>query len=723
MRQQLRIAAIVATAGLCAPAFAQDSTSNNQGGLPGDALNPWNVNSAAYVVDLAPVTTSKGTTFGVAPLLKTTKVDETVFIDDQFFGNLFGASTISPATLPDMPYLASGYSLWENAPGMGVNGTLNNAGSIVTPEGLSSRFGVALTEFGTTTGAANFNGIIGAFVNYDPESSNRLYVDRRQVAVNTPSEFDGDSAQIGGVSMDAHGNIYYRGDNDDSTGLDQLNGQNIFRTRLGDRSHSSMNHVSVGMTLDATDRLIVNYPDTLGVPNNIPARVAGGNGLAVNGNAFASTTEMFVSDTGTHTQTTGHLDMTGGIGGDHRGAFGSTTHDFLGNGADYTLSILAKDAQPLSSRTRILNVTSVDSTGAVIGNKGFEIPLSLTDNEDGYMLNYTGNSYVYNYTGAILFRGGIGHIAIGRDQAGRGLLAAMVNENGFSDDWANQIIVCRYDSATGMEEWTIAAYIDEATALDGDDPEPENNSKFICDANGDPIGQLTDLGDVTNGSIAGPGMSAPTIDSAGNIWFLCSVELFDRGPNGESDFDSALVRAIYDPATFSYKLEMILETGQVFAGPNSGTNYRVDFLGTSAGSGASPGTIYSGNMAEFAWNNTDISGVSPADPITNGGLMFGTTITYDTNGDGLYVDPSSGNYDPNSVPPPPPADESYSVGLYVGYYQDSPPPCPADLNGDGEVDFVDISFFVNNQFDMNGDTNFDFVDISLFVAAFTAGCP
>ncbi len=716
MRQQLRIAAIVATAGLCAPAFAQDSTSNNLGGLPGDALNPWNVNSAAYVVDLTPFTTSKGPTFGIAPLLKTSKVDETVFNDDQIFGNLFGASTISPATLSDMPYLASGYTLWEDAPGMGVNGSLNNAGTTVNPMGLGSRFGVALTEFGTTTGAANFNGIIGAFVSYDPTDSNRLYVDRRQAVVNTPSEFDGDSSQIGGVSMDAHGNIYYRGDNNSSTGADQLSGQNIFRTRLGDRSHSSMNHVSAGMTLDATDRLIVNYADTLGVPNNIPARVAGGNGLSVNGNAFAAASEMFVADTGSHTQTTGHLDTTGGIGGDHRGAIGSTTHDFLGNGADYSLTMLAKDAQSFGGETRILNVTSVDTAGAVIGNKGFEIPLSLTDNDDGYMLNYTGNSYVYNYTGAILFRGGIGHVAAGRDQAGRGLLAAMVNENGFSDDWANQIVVCRYDSATGMEEWTIAAYIDEPTALDPS----SNNSKDICDEKGNVIGKLTDLGDVTNGAIAGPAMSAPTIDSAGNIWFLCSVELFDRGPNGESDFDSALVRAIYDPATFSYKLEMVLETGQVFEGQNSGTNYRVDFLGTAAGSGASPGTIYSGNMAEFAWNNSDISAVSPADPITNGGLMFGTTITYDTNGDGSYIDPSSGNYDPQIDPP---ADEAYSVGLYVGYYQEGPPPCPADLNGDGEVDFVDISFFVNNQTDMNGDTNFDFVDISLFVAAFTAGCP
>lgn len=50
-------------------------------------------------------------------------------------------------------------------------------------------------------------------------------------------------------------------------------------------------------------------------------------------------------------------------------------------------------------------------------------------------------------------------------------------------------------------------------------------------------------------------------------------------------------------------------------------------------------------------------------------------------------------------------------------------PCPADLNGDGFADFVDISIFVNELFDFNGDTAFDFADISAFVAAFGDGCP
>ena len=707
MRKQHRIAAIVLAAGICAPAFAQDSVSILGGDLPGDALNPWNPNCASYVVDLSPFTSTQGHQFGVAPLLKTTQIGSTNF------NNLFSSSTISPSTSTGVMYSTPTYSLWENTPGGGVHGEMNSQGTPVTPAGQASRFAIALNEFGTAEGGASFNGIIGAYVNYDASDANRLYVDRRQAAVNMPDEFAGDSSQFGGLSVDANGNIFYRGDNNGSVGANQLAGNNLFRTRLIDRNCGTMNLISGAPTLDATDRLVVAHPDVLGVPNNIPARVAGGNGLSVDGTAFGASAELVVADTGSHTQTTAHLDTTGGIGGDHRGSFGTTTHDFLGNGADYTLAVLAKDAQAGGGETRILNVTSVDTAGAVLGNKGFEIPFSITDNDDGFVINYTGQGQPNNYGGSTLFRGGVGHIAIGRDQAGRGLMAAMVNENGFQDDFANQIVVCRYDSATGTEEWTLAAYVDQANAFNP----AVNTSKEICDASGAVIGMITDLPDITGGLPLGPGMSAPAIDSVGNIWFLSAVKLLDRGPNGEPDFDGALIRAIYNPATFSYKLEMILETGQVFAGLNSGLKYRVDFLGSSTGAGgATPGTIYSSNIAEFAWNNSDVSAVETSNPITNGGLIFGTQITYDTNEDGRYNNPTSVFFDPAF-----PADESYSVGMYVGYYQDDA--CPADLNGDGALDFFDISFFLSNMVDFNGDTVFDFFDISAFLTEFSAGCP
>ena len=56
-------------------------------------------------------------------------------------------------------------------------------------------------------------------------------------------------------------------------------------------------------------------------------------------------------------------------------------------------------------------------------------------------------------------------------------------------------------------------------------------------------------------------------------------------------------------------------------------------------------------------------------------------------------------------------------------------PCIADLNGDGELDFLDISEFLSLYSsqqpgaDLNGDGQYDFLDISEFLSAYTSGCP
>ena len=55
--------------------------------------------------------------------------------------------------------------------------------------------------------------------------------------------------------------------------------------------------------------------------------------------------------------------------------------------------------------------------------------------------------------------------------------------------------------------------------------------------------------------------------------------------------------------------------------------------------------------------------------------------------------------------------------------------CAADLNGDGVLNFFDVSAFLsafsamNSAADFNGDGNFDFFDVSAFLGAFSAGCP
>ena len=56
-------------------------------------------------------------------------------------------------------------------------------------------------------------------------------------------------------------------------------------------------------------------------------------------------------------------------------------------------------------------------------------------------------------------------------------------------------------------------------------------------------------------------------------------------------------------------------------------------------------------------------------------------------------------------------------------------PCPADMTGDGELNFFDVSVFLTFfQFndpiaDFNGDGELNFFDVSAFLSAFAAGCP
>ncbi len=56
-------------------------------------------------------------------------------------------------------------------------------------------------------------------------------------------------------------------------------------------------------------------------------------------------------------------------------------------------------------------------------------------------------------------------------------------------------------------------------------------------------------------------------------------------------------------------------------------------------------------------------------------------------------------------------------------------PCAADFNGDGILDFFDVSAFLaafsamHANADMNGDGVFDFFDVQLFLGVFAAGCP
>ncbi|MCA9304390.1 MAG: hypothetical protein KC996_09735 [Phycisphaerales bacterium] len=709
MRQHIRIAMIIAATGACAPALAQDSVSIFGGDLPGDALGPWDQQCEAFVLDLSPVISTQGYVFGVGPILKTERYDAA------FFNNLPSTSAISPDVVLNVPFSRSTYSFWDT-PGSGIHGELNNPGQPVMPTGESSRFAVVQGNFGGAVGN-NYNGIVGAIVNFDPAAANRLYVDRYQVALNRLDDVNPPSSALGGYSLDANGNVYYRGDGNGTTGAaDALTGSNWYRTRMNDRDCQNVNFISnSGALSDATDRLVTNSTTLHPAPNMIPASIAGGNGLIAGVNF---NTEYLYGASAPLSVETAYVDTTGGIGSGVRGKLGSTSFDFLNVGAAHSFSQIAKGT---GGNSTVANIHAVDASGNLLAKQGFEFPIGtpIVDNDDGFAITYTSAAQYYTYTGAATFQG-VGHIALGHDQQDRGLMAGTVMVNGTNDDFANQIVVGRYDANTGLTEWTLAAWVDQFGLG------TMNEGKAIYDSSGNEIGQLVTLLNL-NGTF-GPMMSSPAMDSVGNIWFMGAVELYDRLAPGVSDFDGALLRAIYNPATFSYNLEMVLEVGQQIDGLNSGRKYRIDFLGTATSSGTSaPQALWTGNIAENAWNDSDVSAADPADPITNGGLVMSTSVTYDTNDDGFFNDPTSANFDPGF-----PADEAYSVLLYVGYYQTEvadPCPAPPDFQDDNILDVFDVFAFLglfnamDSQADINNDGVFDIFDVFAFLALFNAGCP
>ena len=70
---------------------------------------------------------------------------------------------------------------------------------------------------------------------------------------------------------------------------------------------------------------------------------------------------------------------------------------------------------------------------------------------------------------------------------------------------------------------------------------------------------------------------------------------------------------------------------------------------------------------------------------------------------------------------------SLTGGFWAGVSQT--PPCPADINGDGQLNFFDVGDFLvaysieDPIADINDDGLFNFFDVGDFLVAYSAGCP
>jgi hypothetical protein len=652
--------------GAARPVSAQDSVSI-AGCLPGDALVPWDDAAAptgsaqkkTYVVDLAPLSSSWGTSFGIAPVVKSSRTSSA------FFTSLVSAQACSRVQALGVPFAGASYAAWQT-PGEGVNGdaTLNVPAGAIAPPALGHQLGLAFAEFATADGGASYNAVIGARVGIDPTDAGRLWVERTVAATNG---CDGQTelSQFGLGAIDERGQLALRADdfltNPGGCGLTPIQQDNVFRVDLAARNAAVKNVVSHDLLLGggqfdvgATDQLVFNYSlATVVTPNVVPGALTGGDALYV-GTDFTS---QFLRGTSFATLVADQSHLAPGSVAT-RGNLSLSTRNFAFLASTHgTAAVLATDA---AGKVKILNVFGLDALGNPTAKTGFVLPAVVTDNATGYVNTGADNSFAHHYS-QTPFRGGNGQIAVGRDQAGRLLLAAVVDQptGGVATNNKHYVAVARVDAATGAASWTMASYNDDLVG-----------KELLNGAGGAAIGRVTKLQNIP-GAPVGPSLSAPMIDGAGNVWFLSALEIYDGSgmPGAGSTFTTGLVRAVYDPASFSYQLELVLKSGDAFAGQNSGRNYSIGFIQIADSNSIGSGTAFSQNVSEVGHLSQDVGGLAPADPRSLGGLVISAEIIYDFDADGDYVECS---VDPLSL------DQDYNVLLYLGSTASA---ADLDLNG------------------------------------------
>ncbi|QYK48929.1 MAG: hypothetical protein KF838_03540 [Phycisphaeraceae bacterium] len=666
-----RTTALILAAGCAAPAIAQDSVSKFVTGLPGDANTEF-TSGQAYVVDLVPFTTRSNTTFGIAPIAKASKTGST------FFTSLVSAQTISRSVLTGVAPAAGSYAVW-NTPGQGINATNNNPAGSTTAPASTAQFAFAAAEFDGQP-----NSVFGGIANFDPADPTRLYVKRVIAATNRA---DGSTtlgtAAIGLGGVDAHGNVVFRADSNLQTGPGVVSGNNIFRISMAARNNAAVNQITIGGAADAAASVhIVNASGTThGIPNILPQDEGG---PAYFGPNFDN---QIVRGSAAGITTSDASHRPGGFA-QHRGAMAYSKQVLLGTtGAvgSAAVYVRAGTTGPIDT----IAIFDIDAAGNPVGTpRAVTLPASAFTTGLNDALDPRVNPFLVrqfdHYQSQTAFQGGISQVAIGKDQQGRILVAATAYEEqpffpapGLTNPY-NAIIVGRLDTPASAPVWNLAIWND-INSLSG---------KPIRDENGTQIGRMGGLFEVTGGIPVGPSMSAPAIDSVGNIWFV-GVGVFDELAGANPD--NALFRAVYDPsaAVPVYTLEAVVDTGNVFAGANSGLNWQLRFIEIADNNSVSSGTFFSQNVAQDGFAGIDVSGLDTMDPRTNGGVILSAGIIYDRNNDGQFDDPVVSGSPTGSV------DEEYNVLLYIANITADADPCAAaDYNGDTIVDIQDfLDFF------------------------------
>lgn len=595
---------------LASVAGAQDSVSATPG-TP-DALSSYDssVQTTRYVVDLAPIVSSWGNAFAIAPIVKSSADPDPMF-DTQ----LIGAVAVSPDRLENVTLpMETEYALWSTS-GAGVNPALNAPAAPVSVDAFEQQFALGIADL--SAGPTN---AIGATVGRTGEP-NRLYVTRTVGAVSRFSAGSVDNATISLGAIDADGLFFLRADafNTDASSSPLL-GDNVVSVDLPSRDEFinailSNNGANFSTDANATDFLIDDSAVTLNTPALQPGADAA---VALD---FAGGLNR--ADASSVNTTTGHLAT--GIAAHRGNPSASTVPSFPG------ASVHASLAQSVTGGglTDSINVFSLDASGNVLATEGVTLPSPVTDGQS-FAANIDGDATFHQYLSQQSFRGANGQAAVGSDASGQTLVAATAMDPSEGEFLA----VATLGSGGG---WTVAAHQGKAV-LDG--------------PGGNPVGTLAGA---TPASI-----SAPSLDELGNVYFVAA---FDPAPDGP--LANALIKAVNTSG--GYELELLVKEGDSVTGVNSDTPYTIDRITLGDSDSLASGSFYSSSI--MPKRDPGYTGDDPDDPRAFNGAAIGAQITYLNDG----------------VP------ETYDALLYVAANQGTTPLCPGDCNGDGVVNFSDLT--------------------------------
>ncbi|MFO0861684.1 MAG: hypothetical protein U0570_14140 [Phycisphaerales bacterium] len=822
MDRKANLLALVVVAGLAAPALAQDSISKNGNGgsgLPGDALS-WASSTAQrsrFVVESQRFTTSWGVQFGIVPILKTDSPANTGQ-STVFFNNLSGSFGMS-RTQRVANFRGTSYDYWQAA-GAGINSTENDQSlnyAPLTPTGSSFQFGAFVNQFGAATApSSTVNSGIGAVVNYAPDNIRRFYVERSLLAASSP---DGAASNNNGSmsvgAADSNGLFTLRADNNggNSATANRIQGQNVARVNLLNRSNSvnvfsGSGTSTVAANAAATTFVVNGYTGgTISIPSMLPASLASGGNARYLGPDFNKAYE-YEGTVGSpvtivaQSNPAGYLSAVAAQSGqpigttfpDHRGAICVYPGSLFGGTSVATGAVLSRSGAQGPNNDYVA-IWGLNNDASITTGKAFAIPVpaSVTCKRTPASDNSPSGPTVFQtmsgpgippttitstdvtfsgafagHQGATAFQGGNSQVAVGKDLAGRGLVAGLYYESfaipgsDVTPTPNNAIVVGRFNPSNpaGTVQWTVVAwtYANGGTVADCDGSpirgdwgnDGQSSSALaspgqfdgIVDLNPSspvydrPIGRLQPALSFPGPSVVGsPSLSMPAFDSVGNVWFTARVAAINTyNSNTQSTFsryNSALIRGVYNPTTFTYDLELVAEFGDRILGKNSLTNYSIGgFVFAASNNATSPSTFFSSSVAPYADRNMNVSNAlsngdmqtwgsngAVIDPRTLGGLVLGGNFLYDVNNDGQYQDPSGTT--PNNPNSP---DEQYSGLFYINFRS-----CDADFNGDTFVDDADFVVFAqayNNLLDTFGDLNFDNLtddaDFVIFAGAYDA---